>query len=116
MIITRAEDGAASIITPVFASPRTDSWSPKWRPFPPQDILAPGAARDLPFPPVIDPEVLPLRSQRHVPNSIATLRIRLARTLLRALPRPPCPTLLLIVELRSTRGRDQVKRYKDRHQ
>jgi hypothetical protein len=26
--------------------------------------------------PGCDPEVLPLRSQRHVPNSIATLRIR----------------------------------------
>ena len=57
--------------------------------FPPQDIPTPGAARDLPFPPVLDPEVLPLRSQRHVPNSIATLRLRLARTLVRALPRCP---------------------------
>ena len=57
---------------------------------PPSGLLAPGAARDLPFPPVIDREVLPLRSQRHVPNSIATLRIRLARSLLRALPRCPC--------------------------
>ena len=41
-------------------------------------------------PPVIDPEVLPLRSQRHMPNSITTLRIRLARILVRALPRCPC--------------------------
>jgi hypothetical protein len=49
----------------------------------------PGAARNLPFPPVTDPEALPLRSQRHMPNSIATLRIRLARTLLHALPRCP---------------------------
>ena len=90
MITTRVEDGAASTITPVSASRPTVSWSPKRRPFPPQDIPAPGAARDLPFPPIIDPEVLPLRSQRHVPNSIATLRIRLARSLLRALPRCPC--------------------------
>jgi hypothetical protein len=29
----------------------------------------------------LDKEDLPLRSQRHMPNSIATLRIRLARTL-----------------------------------
>jgi hypothetical protein len=56
---------------------------------PPQDLLAPGAARDLPFPPVTDPEDLPLRSQRHMPNSIATLRIRLARTLVHVLPRCP---------------------------
>ena len=45
---------------------------------PPQDILAHGEARNLPFPPVIDAEVLPLRSQRRMPHSIATLRIRLA--------------------------------------
>ncbi len=57
---------------------------------PPQDIPVPGDARDLCFPPVIDPEDLPLRSQRHMPNSIATLRIRLARTLAHALPRCPC--------------------------
>ena len=56
---------------------------------PPQDIPAPGEARNLPFP-VIDPEDPPLRSQRHMPNSIATLRIRLARTLAHALPRCPC--------------------------
>ena len=56
---------------------------------PPQDLLAPGAARDLPFPTVTDPEALPLRSQRHMPNSIATLRIRLARTLVQVLPRCP---------------------------
>ncbi len=56
----------------------------------PQDIPVPGAARNLPFPPVTDPEDLPLRSQRHMPNSIATLRIRLARTLAHALPRCPC--------------------------
>ncbi len=57
---------------------------------PPQDQPAPGAARNLPFPLVIDPEALPLRSQRHMPNSIATLRIRLARALLHALPQCPC--------------------------
>jgi hypothetical protein len=50
---------------------------------------APGEARNLPFPPVIDPEDLPLRSQRYMPHSIATLRIRLARTLAHALPRCP---------------------------
>ena len=58
--------------------------------FPPQDLPAPGDARNLPFPPVTDPEDLPLRSQRHMPNSITTLRIRLARTLVLVLPRCPC--------------------------
>ena len=57
---------------------------------PPQDLPAPGEARNRPFPPVIDPEDLPLRSQRHMPNSIATLRIRLARTLVHVLPQCPC--------------------------
>jgi hypothetical protein len=57
---------------------------------PPQEIPAPGEARNSPFPLVIDHEDLPLRSQRHMPNSIATLRIRIARTLAHALPRCPC--------------------------
>ena len=35
---------------------------------PPQDMPAPGEARNLPFPLVIDPEDLPLRSQRHMPQ------------------------------------------------
>jgi hypothetical protein len=39
---------------------------------------------------MIDAEELPLRSQRHVPNSIAKLRICLARTFAQALPRCPC--------------------------
>ena len=57
---------------------------------PPHDLPAPGDARNLPFPQVTDPEDPPLRSQRHMPNSIATLRIRLARTLMLVLPRCPC--------------------------
>ena len=61
---------------------------------PPYDRPTPGEARNLPFPMVIDPEDLPRRSQRHMPNSIATLRIRLARTLVHALPRCPCCGLM----------------------
>jgi SRSO17 transposase len=57
---------------------------------PPQDLPAPGEARNLPFPTVTDPEDLPLRSQRHMPNSIAMLRIRLARTLVLLIPCCPC--------------------------
>jgi SRSO17 transposase len=57
---------------------------------PPQEVPEPGAARDLPFPPMTDPEALPLRTQRHMPNSIATLRLRLARALVRRLHRCPC--------------------------
>ena len=87
---TKVADGEASTTTPLSASPPTASWSPKRRPFPPQDLPAPRQARDLAFPPVIGPEALPLRSQRHMPNSIATLRIRLARALTRTLPQCPC--------------------------
>ena len=42
------------------------------------------------FPPVIDPKAPPLRSERHIPNSIATLRRRLIIALIEHLPRCPC--------------------------
>ena len=56
----------------------------------PQDIPAPGDSKHLPFPIVQDPRDPPLRPERHVPNSIATLRRRLAVGLAHALPRCPC--------------------------
>jgi SRSO17 transposase len=40
--------------------------------------------------PVPDPRDPPLRPERHVPNSIATLRRRIAAALSKALPRCPC--------------------------
>ena len=48
------------------------------------------ASRDLPYPRVIDPEAPPLRPERHIPNSIATMRRRLIVALVRSLPRCPC--------------------------
>ena len=51
--------------------PPTASSSANERPFPPQP---PRSARSLPFPSVQDPEAPPLRPERHVPNSIATVR------------------------------------------
>ena len=84
----KAAAGEAFTIMQFFVSQPTDSDLREGETnSPPQDIPVPGAARNLPFPPVIDPEVLPLRSQRHMPNSIATLRFRLARTLAHALCR-----------------------------
>jgi hypothetical protein len=56
---------------------------------PPQHLPGPGEARNLSFPLATDPEGLPLRSQRHILNSIVTLRIRLARTFVQILPRYP---------------------------
>jgi len=44
----------------------------------------------LAYPKVIDPAVPPLRPERHIPNSIATMRRRLIAALVRTLPRCPC--------------------------
>ena len=53
--------------------------------FPPSKRSLPTSPGNLPFPRVTDPEAPPLRPERHVANSIATLRRRLivgiARTL-----------------------------------
>jgi bifunctional non-homologous end joining protein LigD len=40
--------------------------------------VAPGGSRNLPFPAVTDPAAPPLRPQRHIPNSIATVHCRIA--------------------------------------
>src|SRR5881296_3644394 len=52
--------------------------------------LGAGHRRGLPFPTVTDPEAPPIRPERHVPNSIATIRRRLIVALARTLPRCPC--------------------------
>ena len=46
-------------------------------------------ARSLPYPQTSGPAA-PLRRQRHVPDSIATLRLELAATLIARLPHCPC--------------------------
>jgi hypothetical protein len=52
---------------------------------------APRAAAALAkFPPVTDPAAPPIRPQRQVPNSIATMHHPLIVALARALPRCPC--------------------------
>ena len=57
---------------------------------PPQELLPPRASKSPPFPMVTNPEVLPIRTQRHRPDSIATLRERIAIALARTLLRCPC--------------------------
>ena len=47
-------------------------------------------SKQLPFPLVIDPEAPPLRPERHVPNSISTIRRRIATAIARSLQRCPC--------------------------
>src|SRR5215203_3680015 len=56
---------------------------------PPQD-LPPRSAKRLAFPRVIDPAAPPIRPERHVPNSIATMRRRLTVALAQSLERCPC--------------------------
>jgi hypothetical protein len=58
--------------------------------FPPQDLVAPLDSKCLPYPVVTDPEAPPLRPQRHVPNSIATLHRRAVYAIGQALL-PRCP-------------------------
>ena len=57
------------------------------RRFPPQ---APCSAKNLAFPSVEDPANLPLRPERHVANSIATIRKRLTFALVKTLYQCPC--------------------------
>jgi hypothetical protein len=57
---------------------------------PPQDLVPPRRSRRLSYPRVIDPEDPPSRPERHIPNSIATMRLRLIRALVKTLPRCPC--------------------------
>jgi hypothetical protein len=53
-------------------------------------FLLAGRSRTLPFPPVTDPQAPPIRPERHIPNSIATMRRRLIAALARRLSRCPC--------------------------
>jgi hypothetical protein len=89
-VIMKGAGGAASITMPPSVLPPTAFWSPNGAPFPPQHQLSPRSSRDLPFPRVIDPEAPPIRPQRHIPNSIVTVRRCLIVALARTLPRCPC--------------------------
>src|SRR6476469_3250974 len=88
--ISKGEVGVASTTTLRCASQPTDSWSPRGRRFPPRDLVPPGRSRDLRFPTVTDPAAPLLRPERHIPNSIATMRRRLIVAIVRNLSRCPC--------------------------
>lgn len=87
---TRGAAGAAFIIMRPCASPPTDSWWQSGPRFPPRPAPPAGWSRRLAFPIVIDPAAPPLRTERHVPTSIATLRRRIAHALAPTVPRCPC--------------------------
>src|SRR6516165_11281733 len=52
--------------------------------------MPPRSSRNLPYAKVTRPEDPPLRPERHVPNSIATMRRRLVAALATTLSRCPC--------------------------
>jgi len=52
--------------------------------------FVPRGAKCLSFPQVINPAAPPIRPERHIPNSIPTLRRRLTVAIARALARCPC--------------------------
>ena len=86
----RGEAGVASTTTQHCALPPTDFWSPSERRFPPQKQPPPSSSRKLQFPKIIGRGDPPLRPERHVPNSIATVRRRLNAALVSTLSRCPC--------------------------
>ena len=57
---------------------------------PPQELVSPRCSRNLPYAKTISPEDAPLRPERHVPNSIATMRRKLVVALVATLSRCPC--------------------------
>ncbi len=80
----------AFITTPPCVSPPTGSCSANGEHLPPQASAAPFSSRRLPFPTVIDPADPPIRPERHVPNSITSVRVAVARAIARTMPRCPC--------------------------
>src|SRR5262249_22625257 len=82
--------------------PEDISFHPRGELFPPRQLLPKFSSRNLPFPKVIDPEAPPLRPERHVPNSIATLRRRLIVKLVANLSRCPCCALKIQARSRRT--------------
>ncbi len=56
---------------------------------PPLDRVPPTVSRSLCFPPITNPR-LPIRTECHIPDSIATLRRRLIVAIAKRLPRCPC--------------------------
>jgi hypothetical protein len=58
--------------------------------FPPQNNPTPFSSKNLPYPEIIDPADPPIRPERHVTNSITSVRIAIAPAISRTLPRCPC--------------------------
>jgi hypothetical protein len=83
--ISKGAAGAASIIMARYVSRPMPSSPPSARGFPPRSLWPTSAP--LAFPKVSRRGALPVRPERHVPTSIATIYELLARALLQ---RQPC--------------------------
>src|SRR5262245_3884486 len=90
LAISRAAAGEGFTITPPYALPRMLSWWPKGPFFPPHKRVAARSSKCLPFPEITSRGALPIRTQRHIPDSIATLRLEIAAYLAAKLERCPC--------------------------
>jgi len=93
--IMKAATGADFIITPRFALPPMVSWCWSGAFFPLPQVRRHGGQSTSGFAyPVRNPATrlaaLPVRTERHNPSSIATLRRQIATHLARSLPRCPC--------------------------
>ena len=80
-----------------FSSPRQSVHRSLWLPdlrtgddSPPQDLVPAGESKNLSFPIVTDPAAPPIRPERHIPSSLATLHRRLVMAIAKTLPRCPC--------------------------
>jgi len=83
-IISRDAGGAGSIIMARYVSRPTPSSPPSARGFPPRSLWPSSAP--LAFPRASRRAGLPVRPERHVPTSIATVYELLGRALLHTLP------------------------------
>lgn len=93
--ILKAATGAVFTITLRSPSQPTASWCGSDAFFPPLPAPRRGAPKTSAFPypvskPATRPEALPVRTERHNPCSISTLRCQIAMHLARSLPRCPC--------------------------
>jgi hypothetical protein len=69
--------------------------------FPPSRLAATTQLKkNLPFPTITDPAAPPIRPERHVENSIASMRRSIATALARILPRYPCYAVSYSMSLR----------------
>src|SRR5262249_36311218 len=92
LAISRAAGGEGFTTMPPYALPLMRSWWPKGPLFPPHKRVAARSSKCLPFPKITARGELPIRTERHVPDSIATLRREIAVRLVAAIERCQCCT------------------------